>query len=135
MSKGISPLIAAVMLLAFVMAIGGLFSEWSGNLVTGQTSQTSDSQDKILDCSSRTIDVESLETGPNNNWVNLTLQADGGALGEITVNVYPSLQSGNLSLNMDGGINSTSIFVGGEQDRFVAASNNCRVSIERDLDY
>lgn len=135
MSKGISPLIAAVLLIAFVMAIGGLFSEWSGKLVAGQTSDTSDSQQEVLDCSSRTIEVEILETGPNNNWVNLTLQADGGGLGEVRVNVYPSLQSDTMMLNTDGGINSTSLYVGGEQERFVAASKDCATSIERDLEY
>lgn len=38
--KGISPLIAAVMLLAFAMAIGGIFSEWSGQLVQSSTDDT-----------------------------------------------------------------------------------------------
>lgn len=133
--KGISPLIAAVMLLAFVMAIGGMFSEWSGEMVRSTTADTTDSQGQVLDCSARTIRVEKVATGPNDNWVNATLRADGGQLGEVQVNVAPSQATDSIQLNKDGGINTTGVYTGGQQDSFRAASTDCRVSIEHDLEY
>lgn len=133
--KGISPLIAAVMLLAFVMAIGGLFSEWSGELVESSTQDASDTQGEVLDCSARSIEVDRIEYGGSNNWVNATLRADGGDLGIINVVVFPSQESDKIDLSRDGVINTTSIKVSSRQDSIRAASTECAVSIEQDLDY
>jgi len=133
--KGISPLIAAVMLLAFVMAIGGLFSEWSGGIVDGLTQDTSDKQSGVLDCSENTIGIDRISTGPSNNWVNATLRADGGDLGIIQVIVYPSNEGDKVDLPRDGVINTTGIKVKEKQDRIRAASTECAASIEQDIDY
>lgn len=133
--KGISPLIAAVMLLAFVMAIGGLFSEWSGKLVESSTQDASDTQNEVLDCSARSIEIDRISTGSSNNWVNVTLRADGGDLGVVQVIVYPSNEGDKVDLPQDGAINTTGIKVDSRQDRIRAASTECAVSIEKDIDY
>jgi flagellin-like protein len=132
-SKGISPLIAAVLLLAFVMAIGGLFSEWSGQLATDSTQQTSDDQGELLDCTGRTIEVDRVET--NSNWVNITLRANGGDLGEVTVTLFPEREQKSMDLASNEMINSTSFQVEGQQDRFTAVSTECEAQIEQDIDY
>lgn len=132
LSKGISPLIAAVMLLAFAMAIGGLFSEWSGELVESSTTDTSDTQTEVLDCSARAIEIDRIED--SNNWVNVTLRADGGDLGEIQVIVYPSKETGTTELNRDGAINTTSLDVSGSQDRVRAASKDCEATVENEIE-
>lgn len=132
MRKGISPLIAAVMLLAFVMAIGGLFSEWSGQLATDSTQDTSESQDQILDCTGRNIEVDRVNA--DSNWVNVTLEADGGNLGNVTVTVFPSGQQKTTQLTSAGQINSVSFQVNGQQERVTAASTQCEASIEHDLE-
>lgn len=135
LSKGISPLIAAVMLLAFAMAIGGIFSEWSGKLVESSTQDTSETQTEVLDCSARAVEIDRVQTGPSSNWVNVTVRADGGELGEIQVVVYPGGQTGTTQLNRDGAINSTSLLVGGAQERVRAASTECEASIEKEIEY
>ncbi|MFT4892758.1 MAG: flagellin-like protein [Candidatus Nanohaloarchaea archaeon] len=131
--KGISPLIAAVMLLALAMAVGGLFSEWSGQLVDSSTQDTSDSQSEVIDCSARTIEISDVSLG--SGWVNATLQSDGGDLGEIQVVVLPSQNTDTVDLPKDGIINSTSIQVSGRQDTLRASSTECGASIERELEY
>jgi flagellin-like protein len=133
--KGISPLIAAVMLLAFAMAIGGLFSEWSGELVESSTKDASDTQNEVLDCSARSIEIDRIEYGESNNWVNATLRADGGDLGVINVVVLPSQESDRIDLPRDGVINTTSINVDSRQESIRAASTECATSIEQDLEY
>jgi flagellin-like protein len=133
--KGISPLIAAVMLLAFAMAIGGLFSEWSGELVESSTQDASDTQNEVLDCSARTIEIDRIAYGSSNNWVNATLRADGGNLGEIQVVVFPSQATDKVDLSSDGVINTTSIKVDSRQVSIRASSTECGASIERDLEY
>lgn len=133
--KGISPLIAAVMLLAFAMAIGGLFSEWSGELVESSTQDTSDTQNEVLDCSARSIEIDRVSYGDSNGWVNATLRADGGDLGEIQVVVFPSQESDKVDLSTDGAINTTGIKVDSRQDSIRAASTECGASIESDLEY
>jgi flagellin-like protein len=133
--KGISPLIAAVMLLAFAMAIGGLFSEWSGELVESSTQDTSDSQGEVLDCSARTIELDRVSTGDSSNWVNATFRADGGDLGIVQVYVFPSQEGDRIDLSEDGAINTTSIKVDGRQESIRASSTECGASIEEDLEY
>lgn len=131
--KGISPLIAAVMLLAFVMAIGGMFSEWSGELATDSTQQTSDNQGQILDCTGRTIEVDRVNR--DSNWLNVTLQADGGSLGNVTVTAFPARQQETAQLESAGVIDEVSFQINGnEQQRITAASEACQASIEQDLE-
>ncbi|PSG99315.1 MAG: hypothetical protein BRC29_04275 [Nanohaloarchaea archaeon SW_7_43_1] len=134
-SKGISPLIAAVMLLAFVMAIGGLFSEWSGELVESSTQDTKDTQSEVLDCSSKSIEVDRMSS--SSDYVNVTLRADGGNLGTVQVIVYPSNKGAKIDLPRDGVINRTEIELDsedGEQERMRAASTECDVSIEKEIE-
>lgn len=131
--KGISPLIAAVMLIAFVMAIGGLFSEWSGQLATESTSRTADDQDKILDCSSRTIQIDRVQS--NSNWANITVEANGGELGNVTVTIFPAKQQQIVQLTSDGDIAEAKFPVSQRQTRVTAAANECRASIDHDISY
>lgn len=133
--KGISPLIAAVMLLAFVMAIGGLFSEWSGELVESSTQDASDTQGEVLDCSARSIELDRISTGDSDNWVNATFRADGGDLGVVQVYVFPSQEGDKIDLSEDGAINTTEIQVSERQESIRASSTECGASIEKDIEY
>jgi len=51
MKKGISPLIAAVLLIAFTMAIAGLFSQWAPQLIQESQRDTTNSSDELRKCS------------------------------------------------------------------------------------
>lgn len=131
--KGISPLIAAVLLIAFVMAIGGMFSEWTGQLATDSVERTSEDQGEILDCTGRTIEVDRVQR--NSNWLNVTLVADGGNLSDVTVTTFPAQQQETAQLYSNGVLDSVSFQVdGNSQERVTAASTACEVYIEHDLE-
>lgn len=132
--KGISPLIAAVLLLAFVMAVGALVSEWGNELVMDSTDKNTEDQKQLLDCSSKSIEFVETSEDYSNGFLNVTLKAKGGKLGNITVTAYPSLATERTELNSDNAINSTSLDVSNQQDSIRAASESCQVSIEEELE-
>lgn len=49
MRKGVSPLIAAVLLIAFTMAIAAILTAWIGSFTTEQEAKTAE-QEKIISC-------------------------------------------------------------------------------------
>lgn len=75
--KGISPLIAAVILIAFVVAVANIAGPWFQNFLTGKTSQVEKKSEKSVDCIYANMDfgysdIES-STNLNSNLVNITL--------------------------------------------------------------
>ncbi|MFT4892314.1 MAG: flagellin-like protein [Candidatus Nanohaloarchaea archaeon] len=55
--KGISPLIAAVLLIAFTMAVAGMFSQWVPGLIQSTQEDVSDSSDTVLDAASARVEI------------------------------------------------------------------------------
>ena len=104
--KGVSPLIAAVLIIAFTMAIAGVFSEWSLDLVDQSTGDAGDHQDDLLDCSGNNI--EFLEVNHDGDELEVMIQASGGELGETLVTVYPSLEENETTLDGDRDIETVS---------------------------
>lgn len=56
--KGISPLIAAVLLIAFTMAVASLFAQWAPRLMNQATGDTSNRTAQLQDCSRYAIDID-----------------------------------------------------------------------------
>ena len=56
--KGISPLVAAVLLIAFTMAVGALITAWVTNITKGSQEKVEEGQKKI-ECSYTSIDIRS----------------------------------------------------------------------------
>jgi len=79
--KGISPLIAAVLLIAFTMAVASLFAEWAPGLVNDAQDDASDQRAEIQDCIDYNIEIRDPE--PNNTVVQQT--SGDEALGNISV--------------------------------------------------
>lgn len=82
--KGISPLIAAVLLIAFTMAVASIFAQWAPQLITQAQGDTSDRAQEIQRCSDITLDVI------NANETHATIQQKTGDnnAGNITVTWY-----------------------------------------------
>ncbi|MFT4892399.1 MAG: flagellin-like protein [Candidatus Nanohaloarchaea archaeon] len=80
--KGISPLIAAVLLIAFTMAVASIFAQWAPQLIQDAQGDTSDRADEIQSCSDRTMEVD-VDTTNN----SATIQQTGGTegIGNLTV--------------------------------------------------
>lgn len=56
-SKGISPLIAAVLLIAFTMAVASLFAQWAPRLMNQAQGDTTNRTQQIQDCSRYGLDI------------------------------------------------------------------------------
>ncbi len=79
--KGISPLIAAVLLIAFTMAVASLFAQWAPQLIQDAQGDTRNRSGEIQKCSQISYDVIS---GSN---TSVTFQQVSGSdtAGEISV--------------------------------------------------
>jgi flagellin-like protein len=77
--KGISPLIASVMLIAFVMAIGILVMGWMSTLTRTTTATVTNSTDTAIGCSSASINIDEVyvTTGSTNGTVRAIVKNTG----------------------------------------------------------
>lgn len=132
--KGISPLIAAVLLIAFTISIGGLFAEWSGALFEDSTQDNREAQQEILDCSSMKIEIVDIDEDYSNSNLNVTLRSDNGAVGNVTVTAFPSLAVDFVELTSAGEIGQVSLDASEKQDRVQTSSQECSMQISQDLD-
>jgi flagellin-like protein len=84
--KGISPLIAAVLLIAFTMAVASIFAQWAPQLIQDAQGDTSDRAQEIQACSDITMEVINADTE------TATVQQKTGdnPAGNITVTWYYS---------------------------------------------
>jgi len=84
--KGISPLIAAVLLIAFTMAVASIFAQWAPQLIQDAQGDTSDRAQEIQGCSDITMEVISA------NGSDATVQQKTGdsEAGNVTVTWYYS---------------------------------------------
>ena len=72
--KGISPLIAAVLLIAFTMAVASIFAEWAPGLVEDAQGDTSNTSQELQSCVSVTLDIKEDLT----NATSIQVQQDPG---------------------------------------------------------
>lgn len=132
--KGISPLIAAVLLIAFTISIGGIFAEWSGSLARDATQDNTEAQQEILDCSSMNIDIVDVNEDYSSNNLDVTLRSNNGAVGNVTVTSFPDLEVGYANLTSDGQIDVVSLDVSQQQELVRASSQKCNLQVSEDLE-
>ena len=82
-TKGISPLVATVLLIAFTIAIGGVLLVWFSSLTTTQTGTVGTSGEKLADCASSAVTIREAR-----------FNATPGSSGSTLVNVTVSLIAG-----------------------------------------
>lgn len=79
--KGISPFIAAIFLIAFVIAVGSLVSPWFTSFAKSRSSEVESRSEGQIECIFSSLDFSSsdidysLDTSPD--WVNITLDNTG----------------------------------------------------------
>lgn len=134
LSKGISPLIAAVLLIAFTISVGGIFAEWSGSLAKDATQDNSETQKQILDCTSMKIEIVDINQDYSNSNLDVTLRSDNGAVGNISVRAFPSLAVENVVLSSAGQVEQVSLDVSEQQDSVKASSQKCNMHVSQDLE-
>lgn len=130
--KGISPLIAAVLLIAFTMAVASIFAQWAPQLIQNAQGDTVNQSQEIQSCSSIILEFQS---GSNNS---ATIQQTGGSTnaGPITTTWYYGdqgpIQNNTKSVDSTRGFVSyddvsswASSTVGNNLERIEAQPTNC----------
>ena len=87
--KGISPLIAAVLLIGFTVAVGGIIGIWLTSLTKTQTSTVEDFGEKQAKCAGSTLTIKEAKYNMSSTFVNVTLTYETGTerLFNLTVEV------------------------------------------------
>ncbi|MFB6147930.1 MAG: archaellin/type IV pilin N-terminal domain-containing protein, partial [Candidatus Nanohaloarchaea archaeon] len=104
-SKGISPLIAAVLLIAFTMAVASLFAQWAPQLIQNAQQGASNTSEEIQSCTGIVLEIKSASTSSG-----VTVQQVGGdiGVGNVSVTLFYETQdpvqryitlSGNRDIN------------------------------------
>lgn len=89
--KGITPIIAAVLLVAVSLSVVAIFSGWAPNLAKTITDDTTNSTLETLECDQASVDIRSAyyntSSSPNN--LTVTLRNNGGTdLSKMIVAVF-----------------------------------------------
>lgn len=84
--KGISPLIAAVLLIAFTLAVAALLTAWVTTFTQDTTGAIGDRSTEVIECSYAGLSVYSVSYDSANDWVNISIANTGTTgLGNVTV--------------------------------------------------
>jgi flagellin-like protein len=133
--KGISPLIAAVLLIAFTMAVAGMFSQWVPSLMQSTQEGVTDSSESVLDASRAELEVSraSYDSGSGN--LSVTFRNSGGEeLSNFTVTVYgdnPVQRQVDERLS-EAEIATVELNTSSEPNRIEVSSRSLPVSAETD---
>ncbi len=81
MTKGISPFIAAIILIAFVIAVGTIVSPWFTSFTKTKSYEVEEKSEGQIDCIFSSLDFSSSDIeynfSTNPDWVNITLDNTG----------------------------------------------------------
>lgn len=139
--KGISPLIAAVLLIAFTMAVAAILTAWVTSFTQDTTGQVGNESERLVSCSFASIDiydavlsgstltVNVANTGTRDlNNVTLVLFHDDGSINETWAGPIASGDvvsvdgSGSIGSGAFNNVGTTSV---GDLDRVRASSPEC----------
>lgn len=123
--KGISPIIASVLLLAVTLAVVGIFSGWAPELAEGVTESTSNSTYETIACNEASIEFRSAYYDGSSE-VTVSLRNSGSEdLSDISLVAYDSdeqilaqetgvsVDSGNISEETISSVNSPPSYIEG----------------------
>jgi len=88
--KGISPFVAAILLIALTVAVGGLLAVWFSTLTSSQTQTVSSSSEQLAKCASSSLTINEVryDSSGASKLVNVTLSSGGSQyLKNITISV------------------------------------------------
>lgn len=90
--KGISPLVATVLLIAFTIAVGGILSVWLGSFTKTQTTIVESSSDAQVKCALSALVVKEVKyhCSSDPRYANVTVVYETGTeqLSNITISVF-----------------------------------------------
>lgn len=104
--KGISPLVATVLLIAFTVAVAGLLSNWLTGFTSQTTQQVATSSTNTLSCSYGGISLGSLKFSSTSNTLAGNIENTGTvSLGNVSLQIiYSNKTVANYFLCTVGGV-------------------------------
>lgn len=126
--KGISPIIASVLLLAVTLAVVGIFSGWAPELVEGVTESTENSTYETIACNEASIEFRSAYYDGSS--VTVSLRNSGSEdLSDISLVAYGSdeqIVGQNSSISIESGnIVDTGVSVDSNPSYLESLSGQC----------
>lgn len=117
MTKGISPLIATVLLIALTLSIAGLLGSWLSTMTKTQTGGLEKSSENVINCTSAQIDIFQIKCGNTSINEPNTIRVSLSNVGNTPMYDFSTfVQIGNTQyINSTGGPNITSPMIPGEQ--------------------
>jgi len=77
--KGISPMIATVLLIAFTIAIGGILSVWLSGYTKTATTTVETTTEAEIKCASSILFVKEAKYSTTSNWITAIVSYEGGS--------------------------------------------------------
>ncbi len=110
--KGISPILASVLLLAVTISVAGVFSGWAPSLAQSVTDQTGNQTEQRLACNQASAEFISANYDSGNSEVDIALRNDGGEdFNELILVAFSSedtlLAQSNISIDSGNVANTT----------------------------
>lgn len=96
--KGISPFVAAILLIALTVAVGGLLAGWFSTLTSSQTQTVSATSEQLAKCASSSLSISEVRysaTGAS-RLVNVTTSSSGT---QYLKNITISISGGGATSN------------------------------------
>jgi len=122
MEKGISPLIATVLLIAFTLSIAGLLGGWLTSLTKTETETIEAGAKRTINCTGALLDIVSVICSSSSQQLRIAINN----LGQEELYDFSIFASVNNTFysNSTGGLNSTSTLRTGEQYILVYGCSN-----------
>lgn len=96
--KGVSPLIAAVLLVAFTMTVAAILATWSSSFVRSKTREAEQEQEKKAVCSGIAMNVETAKYDSTNGEITTLVWNVGD---EILKNIGANVYYSDIDLNTE----------------------------------
>ncbi|MDY6788865.1 MAG: archaellin/type IV pilin N-terminal domain-containing protein [Candidatus Nanohaloarchaea archaeon] len=128
--KGISPLVAAVLLIAFTLAVASILTAYVTTFTEESAQQLGNQTTQVTSCAYAGISIYDAVYDTANSDITVNVANTGTKdLSEITVVAFASdgsiLGRGTLSDLNTGDVSSTTISTGQQPDRVRASSSDC----------
>lgn len=100
--KGISPLVATILLIAITVGIAGIIGVWLPSLVSSQTQTVGANAQNTATCTSTTMKIDSVYYHIGSNLVNVTTEVATGSAPSGSLQNFTIVVSGGGITNSSG---------------------------------
>lgn len=130
MSKGISPIISAVLLLAVSLSMASIFAGWGPDLISTITDDTTNQTQSTIDCNAGAVEIESTVYNSANNETTIVVRNTGSEdLPDLEVSAWKDgLPVGDTTLDSTlepGDFDEGTLTNTGDPDSVQANSGTC----------